>query len=84
MGLEMVSCELDDPFGQQPSDLPVLGEMRSVFEDVFLTALDRDGLQAAQALKARVDLREGSFSTCSFKRNVNAKQEALETSRLLA
>jgi predicted membrane chloride channel (bestrophin family) len=83
MGLDLVSCELDDPFGEEPSDLPVIGEMRSVIEDVYMTVLDRDGLSAVQKLQARVDRREGQVPPESFRKQYRHKQEFLESTRLL-
>lgn len=51
--MELLCIELDDPFGDDPSDLPIVGQSKDVCEDVYLTILDVDGLQAAKKLKAQ-------------------------------
>ena len=56
VGLEMVSIELDDPFGDDPNDFDVLGLAQVVFEDIYISIYDIDGKQAAHALKASVEL----------------------------
>jgi hypothetical protein len=55
LGLELVSIELDDPFGDDPNDLPVVGQAKDVCEDVYLAILDVDGLQAAKKLKTQMN-----------------------------
>ena len=54
MGLELVSTSLDDPFGSDPSDLPVISMMNELNEDVFLMISRTDGLDAALRLRNRM------------------------------
>jgi len=54
IGIEQITIEMDDPFGVHPCDLPVLDEMRSVFEDVYLSVLDTDGMSAVSQLQSRM------------------------------
>lgn len=54
MGLELVSTSLDDPFGSDPSDLPVISMMNELNEDVFLMISRTDGLDAALRLGNRM------------------------------
>jgi predicted membrane chloride channel (bestrophin family) len=55
VGIEFVSIELDDPFGEDPNDLPVLGQARSVFDDVCLCILETDGLEYANKLQSKMN-----------------------------
>ena len=54
MGLEIVSTNLDDPFGSDPSDLPVIEQMKELMEDVMLMISQVDGLDAAMQLRSRI------------------------------
>lgn len=54
MGLEIVSTNLDDPFGSDPSDLPVIEQMKELMEDVMLMISQVDGLDAAMRLRGRI------------------------------
>ena len=54
MGLEIVSTNLDDPFGSDPSDLPVIEQMKELMEDVMLMISQVDGLDAAMQLRGRI------------------------------
>jgi len=54
MGLEVVSTNLDDPFGSDPSDLPVMEQMRELIEDTLLMVSRVDGVDAALQLRDRM------------------------------
>lgn len=54
MGLEIVSTNLDDPFGSDPSDLPVIEQMKELMEDVMLMISQVDGQDAALQLRSRI------------------------------
>lgn len=54
MGLELVSTSLDDPFGSDPSDLPVISMMNELNEDIFLMISRTDGLDAALRLRDKM------------------------------
>lgn len=51
MGLEYVSIEMDDPFGDDPCDFDVAGLARVVTEDIYIAIYDIDGKEAANELK---------------------------------
>jgi len=51
VGLECVSIELDDPYGNDPNDFDVLGLARVVFQDIFITIFDADGEEQAKLLR---------------------------------
>jgi len=54
MGLELVSTNLDDPFGDDPADLPVIEITKELMEDAFLMISRVDGLDAALRLRDRM------------------------------
>jgi predicted membrane chloride channel (bestrophin family) len=54
VGLEYVSIEMDDPFGDDPCDFDVHGLSRVVLEDIYIAIFDIDGKEAANALKGLV------------------------------
>ena len=54
MGLELVSTNLEDPFGSDPADLPVIDVTKELMEDVFLMISRVDGLDAALRLRDRM------------------------------
>jgi len=55
VGLEFVSIEFDDPFGDDPNDFDVLGLARVVFEDIYISLYDIDGKVAAENLRRCVE-----------------------------
>lgn len=55
VGLEFVSIEFDDPFGDDPNDFDVLGLARVVFEDIFISLYDIDGKARADKLRNAVE-----------------------------
>jgi putative membrane protein len=55
IGLEFVSIELDDPFGDDPNDLDVLELAKVVFEDIYVCIHDIDGEQVARQLRERAE-----------------------------
>ena len=59
-GIELVACELDDCFGDDPSDFDALGHARHCFEDCYISIYKLDGESWAQRLHERVRL--GLFS----------------------
>jgi len=54
MGLELVSIELDDPFGDDDNDFDVLAYARVVFEDTYMLIHDTDGQEWADSLRYRM------------------------------
>jgi len=58
LGLEYVSMEMDDPYGEDPNDFP--GQLWShlVFDDIYYTIGEQDGAASAAAVRARVRKRE--------------------------
>merc|ERR1719273_1907097 len=51
LGLECVSIEMDDPFGDDPNDFDVMGFARVVFDDIYIVIQDMEGMKAAKELK---------------------------------
>lgn len=51
LGLEYVSIELGDPFGNDDNDFDNLGMAQRVYEDIYITLLNSDGLKAAESLR---------------------------------
>jgi len=56
-GLEYVSMELDDPFGDDPNDFDALTMAQMVFEDIYITINEVDGRDAADELRRMVKNR---------------------------
>jgi len=57
IGLEYVSMELDDPFGDDPNDFDDLGMAQMVFEDIYITLFKLDGSKTAEELRSKVAMR---------------------------
>jgi len=55
VGLECVSIELDDPYGNDPNDFDVLGMANVVFQDIQICIYDADGKDAAEKLDKYFD-----------------------------
>lgn len=55
VGLELVSIELDDPFGNDDNDFDCLAYARIVFEDTFLMINDTDGPEYADIVRRRMN-----------------------------
>jgi len=53
-GLENISEQLDDPFGDDPNDFDDLGMAQFTFEDIYNTIIDVDGCEAALALRRKI------------------------------
>jgi len=56
IGTEIVCTNMDDPFGKDPSDLPVVVQAQELFEDVYLMVSQTDGVDAALRLRNRMKL----------------------------
>merc|ERR1719491_1874590 len=54
LGLEYVSIELSDPFGDDDNDFDNLGMAQRVYEDVYMTLFDCDGQDAAESLREKM------------------------------
>jgi predicted membrane chloride channel (bestrophin family) len=54
MGLEIVSIELEDPFGDDDNDFDNLGMALTAFEDNYLIINDIDGPEYADKLRAKM------------------------------
>mmetsp|Transcript_28918 Transcript_28918/g.43673 ORF Transcript_28918/g.43673 Transcript_28918/m.43673 type:complete len:369 (+) Transcript_28918:106-1212(+) len=55
MGLEYVSIELDNPFGEDDNDFDNLGMAYTAFEDTYLTILELDGMDWTDRLHRRLN-----------------------------
>lgn len=51
IGLELVSVELDDPFGDYAINFDILGLAKKIFEDVYICIHDIDGEETSQRLR---------------------------------
>jgi hypothetical protein len=56
MGLEYVSLEFDDPFGNDPNDFPTQAWAEQVYEDVYMMVHRTDGRKSMTDLQARVNV----------------------------
>ena len=65
LGLEYVSIELDDPFGDDPNDFNGLGMAQGVYEDIYLALYGIDGYNYAERLR----------QTISAKRNIEGSDK---------
>mmetsp|Transcript_19876 Transcript_19876/g.24533 ORF Transcript_19876/g.24533 Transcript_19876/m.24533 type:complete len:440 (+) Transcript_19876:115-1434(+) len=54
VGLEYVSIQMDDPFGDDPCDFDAHGISRVVIDDIYIAIYDIDGKDAANDLKQSV------------------------------
>jgi len=63
VGLEYVSMELEDPFGDDPNDFDCITFSQMVFEDIYITINEVDGKEAANALRRKVKNRTAVGST---------------------
>eukprot|EP00586_Coscinodiscus_wailesii_P018437 CAMPEP_0172499306 /NCGR_PEP_ID=MMETSP1066-20121228/125330_1 /TAXON_ID=671091 /ORGANISM="Coscinodiscus wailesii, Strain CCMP2513" /LENGTH=329 /DNA_ID=CAMNT_0013272971 /DNA_START=319 /DNA_END=1308 /DNA_ORIENTATION=+ len=55
LGLEFVSIEMDDPFGDDPNDFDVMSFAHVIFEDIYIAIRDLDGSKAAKNLKEAIE-----------------------------
>jgi predicted membrane chloride channel (bestrophin family) len=55
MGMELLYVEIDDPFAEDPNDLPLTEEARAAGVDVFLSLWDVDGGEAAERLRQKFE-----------------------------
>jgi hypothetical protein len=53
IGIELLYVEIDDPFAEDPNDLPLIEEARAAEEDIVLSILDVDGQESVSRLEAR-------------------------------
>ena len=67
MGIEIVCMDLDDPFGSDATDLPVMAQANEVFEDAYLMIQDIDGFAAASRLRSKMKVRPKHSGTPSEK-----------------
>jgi predicted membrane chloride channel (bestrophin family) len=51
MGIELLFVEIDDPFAEDPNDLPVTEEARAAGEDIMLSLLHMDGRAAVTRMR---------------------------------
>jgi len=55
IGLEYVSMEMDDPFGEDPNDFDDLKMANLAFEDIYITLYKIDGAQSADIVRNVID-----------------------------
>lgn len=55
VGLELISIEIDDPFGQDPNDFDVGAMAKVVYQDIAIFIKDVDGEEAAEEIKNSIN-----------------------------
>uniref|UniRef100_A0A7R9Z8H1 Bestrophin homolog n=1 Tax=Pseudictyota dubia TaxID=2749911 RepID=A0A7R9Z8H1_9STRA len=72
IGLEYVSMELDDPFGDDPNDFDDLGMAQMVFEDIYITLYKLDGSASAEDLRKQVanQVKRGGTAVQEYHRDM--------------
>ncbi len=58
VGLELVSVQLDDPYGDDPTDIDVLGKAKDIFGDMYDCIHDIDGPEVSKRLRAYFSIQE--------------------------
>ena len=61
IGLEYVSIELDDPFGNDPNDFNTLLMAQGFYEDIYLTLYQIDGEKYAENLRRKISNRKNFY-----------------------
>lgn len=63
IGLEYVSMEMDDPFGDDPNDFDDLHMAQLAFEDIYITLYKIDGPESADYIRKIIDevFKESQF-----------------------
>lgn len=89
IGCELLFVELDDPFGEDPNDLPLVEEARAAYDDIVLSLYQADGMEAA--LKLRKAIQAPSWASTPYEfysskvaRNQTTFPRMKETDPLLA
>jgi predicted membrane chloride channel (bestrophin family) len=65
VGLELVSIELDDPFGTDANDFDCVAYAHVVFEDTYLMIYDTDGAEYADRVRHRMHSVKQSYNNRS-------------------
>jgi predicted membrane chloride channel (bestrophin family) len=65
MGLETVSIELEDPFGDDDNDFDNLGMAFTAFEDNYLIINAMDGPEYADKLRVKMFNKRASDISCN-------------------
>mmetsp|Transcript_3242 Transcript_3242/g.4551 ORF Transcript_3242/g.4551 Transcript_3242/m.4551 type:complete len:567 (+) Transcript_3242:23-1723(+) len=81
IGLEYVSMELDDPFGEDPNDFDDLAMAQMVLEDIYLVIYTTDGIESAE--KVRTAFKERHHCGNVIKNAKTDLMEILESKRSL-
>lgn len=55
LGIEFVSIEMDDPFGEDANDFDVINLASVVFDDIYVTIRDVDGSEKTQKLREYIE-----------------------------
>jgi predicted membrane chloride channel (bestrophin family) len=77
VGLELVSIELDNPFGDDENDFDNLALAKSCMEDVYLIVYDTDGYESARALRQKMStMGQKQRNRVSTKQNKNYQSAA--------
>lgn len=75
IGCELLYIELDDPFGDDANDLPVVEEAMATSTDILLSLAHVDGVRAAQEMQRKIPHDE--FAAAKFHGNKLAKNKVL-------
>lgn len=70
VGLERVSIEMEDPFGNDENDLDEMGLAQTVFEDIYIALCKCDGIDSAYLLRKKIVKRiKAADPLTNFKKN---------------
>lgn len=60
---------LEDPFGDDPSDIDYVDLAEEIFEDIYITLYEVDGAESAVALRSKIDQRYAQGDALNNYRN---------------
>lgn len=84
IGCELLYIELDDAFGDDANDLPVVEESEATATDILLSLASVDGIEAARAIRKKMPISDFALATFygnkPTKNNVS-KAKVLTTNR---
>lgn len=80
VGCELLYIELDDAFGDDANDLPVVEESVAAATDILLSLASVDGIGAAHQIQQKMPIQ--AFAIKEFYGNKLAKNDALKSKKL--
>lgn len=83
LGIEQVSIELDDPFGDDPSDFPILDMAESVYDDIGWMVQTEMGPAAVSDLQEKFGKDRMTTNMTDTPRRTGTRPQSYETTPLL-